>query len=115
MQLVPVTNDPDQIFTTTLEGQVVRVHLRWLDEGQSWFISVLKTDNTIIFSNTRLNSSTLIINLKLVDFNGDFVAVPTDTESLTPGRNAWGETHQLYFLTKDEATEVLDAIISANI
>ena len=112
MQKIPVTNDADQIFTTTLDGQVVRIRIVWQDQGGSWFISLLTTTEIPIISFTRVRSNITVINFKLVNFNGDFVAVPLDVTALEPGRNAWGITHELYFLTAGEAELVRDALIS---
>lgn len=115
MQKIPVTNDADQIFTTTLGGQVVRVRMTWQDQGQSWFISLLTPLEVFIFAGTRIKSNIPVVNFKLIDFDGDFVAVPVDVTTLEPGREAWGSTHELFYLTADEARQVRDALISAGI
>lgn len=111
MQILPVTNDNDQIFTTTLAGQVVRVRLTWQDTGESWFFSLLTAQSEIILSNTRIKSNFPLINFKLLDFVGDFVAVPLDVNAVEPERNAWGATHTLVYLDIDESIDVLDSLI----
>ena len=114
MQRIPLTNDADQIFTTTLGGQVVRVRATWQDQGESWFLSVLDGAGNYLFANTRLRSGVPVVNFRLIDFEGapfegDFIPVPLDVTTLEPGRNAWGATHELFYLTADEAAQVLEA------
>lgn len=111
MQILPVTNDNDQIFTTTLDGQVMRIRLIWQDQGESWFFSLLTAQSEIILSNTRIKSNFPVINFKLLDFSGDFIAVPLDINALEPARNAWGTTHTLVYLDGEETTNVLDSLI----
>ena len=112
MQEVPLTNDADQQFTTILGGQSVRIRATWQDIGESWFLSVFNDDEAPLFTGTRIKSGIPIINFKLVDFVGDFVAIVLDVGTLEPGRNAWGRTHGLYYLTGDEAEGVRNAFIS---
>lgn len=111
MQRIPITNDADQIFTTTLAGQVVRIRATWQDEGNSWFLSLLTPTEVFIFANTRIKSNIPVVNFKLIDFEGDFIAIPVDVTALEPGRNAWGSTHELYHLNTGEAEQVRDALI----
>lgn len=112
MQIIPATNDNDQIFTTTLDGQVIRLRLTWQDEGESWFLTLLTAQSEIILSNSRIKSNFPVINFRLVDFEGDFVAIPIDSTAKEPERQAWGITHSLVYLKTDEVQEVLDALIS---
>lgn len=115
MKIVPVTNDADQIFTTTLAGQVVRIRMTWQNQGQSWFMSLLTPLDVYIFAGTRVKSNIPIVNFQLLDFEGDFVAFPVDVTTLEPGREAWGSTHELLYLNAVEAEEVRDALISESI
>ena len=112
MQKIPLTNDADQIFTTTLDGQIVRVRATWQDQGNSWYLSLLDEVDNYLFAFTRIKSGIPVVNFKLIDFEGDFVAVSSDVTALEPGRNAWGSTHELLYLTDGEIQGVLDALIS---
>ena len=115
MQKVPLTNDADQQFTNVLGGQSVRIRATWQDTGASWFLSLIDDDESPLFTGTRIKSGIPVINFKLIDFVGDFVAVVLDVSALEPGRNAWGETHELYYLNSDESDEVRNAFIPSSV
>lgn len=102
MQTIPVTNDARQTFTTVLDGQEVRILLWYAD---AWYISLSYVGGVDIVNGARLNCSTPLMQSILTPFIGDIIPVPSASETSVLGRNAWGTTHILSYLTPQEVTD----------
>jgi len=102
---VPVTNDARQTFTTTLEGQNVRLTIWYQDDGTGWYITISIVGGEDIVNSARLNSSTPVLFPILSEFAGDFVPVPAVEDIGELGRNPWDNTYDLVYFTEAELKE----------
>lgn len=105
MQTIPITNDARQTFTTILENQEVRITAWYQDDGDGWYITLEHVDGRVIIQGARLNCSVPLLQDILVDFVGDIVPVPVAIETSILGRNPWGTTHTLSYLTPTEMVQ----------
>lgn len=113
-QLLPVTNDVRQSFTTVVNSQKIKLTIYYLNDdlelaSTGWFcdMELLSGTESIIISGARLRSQLQIAKNVVSDFSGGIFVVPItspheDLTSLTP----WGNTHQLVYFTEDELVEV---------
>lgn len=106
MQILPVTNDFAQNFTTVLAGMSVDIRIWYQDIGNGWFISMAFTNGKKIVSGHRINTGSPITASYLTDFDGEVICLPTVEKTEEPGKNEpWGNTHKLVYMTEDEAVE----------
>lgn len=106
MQIIPITNDAQQVFTTVLNGQAVRISAWFQTIGNGWYLSVDMIDGTPIIEGTRVNSQSPVFHGLVTEFLGDIIAVPIDTPFVEPVRDAWGVTHNLVYITPEESEEL---------
>lgn len=105
MQLIPVTNDARQTFTTVLNGQEIRITMWYQTIGGGWYISLAFVNGTSITNGARLNCSNNVMRSVLSDFVGGIVPVPAAVETSVIGRNGWNATHTLNYFTPDELVQ----------
>ncbi|MEE9451369.1 MAG: hypothetical protein V3V61_01270 [Gammaproteobacteria bacterium] len=114
-QLVSVTNDVRQTFTTIVGSQNIRLGIYFLndEDGSSadgWFcdFTLLSQTPKIITTGQRLVSKQAIAPKILSDFVGQLIIVPitNPTQDLISS-SAWGVTHQLVYFTAQEVIEFL--------
>ena len=107
MQILPLSNDFSQIFTTVLENQQVDITIRYQDIGEGWFFSMQFSTGVKIVSGYRINTGSPILKSISSDFLGEIVCVPSIEKTQEPGKDQpWGNTHTLVYLTPDESVEV---------
>jgi len=102
MDTIPVSNEFNQSFKTVLNGQAVKFTIWYQDIGAGWHCTMEFQDGTGIISGARLNSGSPMLFNTVSDFEGDIVPVPTIAPYYELGRQPWGETHILTFLTAEE-------------
>lgn len=106
MQIIPVTNDFNQQFTTALGDQNVKFRIWYQGIGDGWYMSLEYSTGEKIVSGFRINTGSPIITSALTDFVGNIVCVSTAEKRLEPGKDApWGETHLLVYLTIEESED----------
>jgi hypothetical protein len=106
MQLIPLTNDFAQKFTTVLNGQSIAIRVWYQEIGDGWFITMAFTDGGEIVAGHRINTGSPITASYLTDFVGEVICLPTIEKTAEPGRDQpWGNTHRLVYMTEAEAVE----------
>lgn len=103
MNTIPVTNDASQTFRVVLGGQEVRLSFQWSRVASAWYVSI---DG--IISGARIQSGFPIIYNLRTSFVGDLIALPIITPATNPGRDAWGDTHTMAYLTPTEMEAFLN-------
>ena len=116
-QLIQITNDARQTFTTVLNNQRVRLVIYYLDDEldvatTGWFADLILLTQMPqpITLGERLNTFTFFAQDIVSDFTGAIIPVATTypIPALTD-RNPWGVTHQLIYLSQNEIN-TLDTI-----
>ena len=117
-QIIPVTNDAYQTFTTVLNSQRVRIGVSYIADviGNStngWYINLTLLSSTpqIITLGEKLVGSQQVARSIVTDFIGSIIVIPTtspseDLTTLSP----WGDTHQLVYFTPDQLANLLATI-----
>lgn len=100
MQILPITNEPNQKFSTVLNGTELRFHFWYQDIGTGWFFDLETVAGEPIISGARINSMAPMLKSTLMDFEGDIIPVESVAEEL--GEEPWGNTHQLVYFTPEE-------------
>ena len=101
MQLVPLTTDPRQRFSTLLGNQRVEVFVWWNVLSESWFL-------TLDHGDTRVATSRQLTPWKRIirptpDLAGDLIVLAATGHDDAPlGREAWSTSHALWYMTADE-------------
>ena len=108
MQFLPINNESNQIFNTVLNGAELKFNFWYQDIGAAWYVSVFYPDETPILEAARINSESPIFATTLTEFGGDIVPFPLAAEGVEIGRNAWGVTHDLLYLTDAEIEAILE-------
>lgn len=104
MQIIPLTNDFAQKFSTVLNDQEVDIRVWWQDIGEGWFFSMSETNSDDIVNGFRIENGSPIMTSVVSDFIGDIVCIATIEKTAEPGKEQpWGNTHKLIYLTPDEA------------
>ncbi len=99
---IAVSNDARQEFTTRLNGQQVRLSIWYQDAGAGWYMSIESPFGTPITTGARLNASVPVLAGLLTSFVGDIIPISFTTPAIEPGRQAWGDTHRLVYVTPAE-------------
>jgi len=115
MQVIDLTNDKRQGFTTVLDNQRVRILLYYLSDftgvqgGDGWFINLILLSETeeIIALGERLATFERVAKNIPSSLVGAIVPVPVtipfeDLVNKTP----WDSTHKLIYLTASEFEDV---------
>lgn len=102
MQIIPVIQSFNQAFQTLLNGQDVKFRIWYQDIGEGWFCSMEFANGTKIISGARLNSGSPLLQSTVSGFEGDVVPVTTIAQYSELGREPWGATHILVYLTPEE-------------
>ena len=105
MQLIPITNTFNQSFKTSLNGQAVKFTIWYQDIGEGWFCTLEFQDGRGIISGARLNSGAPMLFNTVSDFLGEVVPVSTIATYYELGRQPWGNTHILAYLSPEEVEE----------
>lgn len=106
MQVLPLTNNFAQTFSTSLNNQSVLVRVWYQDISDGWFFSMEFTSGEKIVSGYRINTGSPILTSISSNFLGNIVCISTAEKTLEPGKESpWGETHLLLYLTQDESQE----------
>ena len=107
MQIIPLTNDYAQSFRTILNNQEVDIRVWYQDIGNGWFFSMAFSTGVKIVSGYRINNGSPILKSVLSDFSGEIICTPSGNNFAEPAmENPWGNTHNLIYLTQEEAQEV---------
>ena len=106
MQVVPITNDARQTFTTIVNGQLLKVTAWYQTVGAGWFVTLEMPDSEVLVQGARLNSQTPVLYGLVNGFNGDLVPTPIKSPYEEIPRQAWGITHQLLYITGSEMEEL---------
>lgn len=119
MQIIPVTQDKRQRFTTVLENQrldiVIYYIADYINEGQTagWFINVtlISDVNEIIILGNRLNPFQFVARGIVSSFQGAIIPLPItipfqDLTNETP----WGITHNLVYFSPTDIQLLEEAV-----
>ena len=104
MQALLLTGNARQTFNTLLGGQRVVVRVRWQPLSEAWYLTIDQEGQRVATSRQITPWERLIGPVS--SFSGDFLvlaAVGYDTADV--GRDAWTQTHALWFLTDAELAE----------
>ena len=100
MQLVNISNIPNQIFNTVLNGIDYRIQLRTIQDLT--FLSVW-VNGEVLFYNQICTPNAFVNPYNYVSQNGKFFFACTDGEY--PTYKLFNNTQRLYFLTPEEVKE----------
>lgn len=101
--IIPFDGYPNTTFTINLAGQVVRIYLKYYVPFDKWYISVRSIEGESYIESAQLVNNGLVFgDFKVPEFQGDIKCVPTAQEFGEPGRDSFGTTHNLIFLTEAE-------------
>ena len=106
MQRIPATNDASQTFQTVLNDQTVTIKLDYLPNTGCWLMTLTAADGTEYVNGARIQSGVPLLYTLSTAFEGDIIPIPLTKPARTMGRNPWGNTHQLSYLTPDELREI---------
>ena len=98
-QQIALTADARQTFRTMVGAQGVRVTAWWQPLDEAWYLSLAWLDRRPIVTGVRLTEG----GRPLRGFVTDFVGQVHVSGNGEPGREAWGSTHRLLWLTDEEA------------
>jgi hypothetical protein len=109
MQIISVTQDKRQRFTTVLENQRVDIVIYYIKDyiagNSGWFINMtlISSVNEVIVLGNRLNSFQFVARGVPTNFQGAIVPLPITVpfEDLT-GETPWGVTHNLLYFSPDD-------------
>ena len=99
-QRIPLTTRARETFRTILDGQPVRITVWWQPLDASWYMSLTKATiaREPIVTGVRLLGQGVPLAGQALNFKGQFYV-----EGLgDPGREAWGSTHKLLYLSEAE-------------
>ena len=113
MLTIPLSGSAKQAMTTTLGGRSFRLLVRWSTVMQAWYLDVHKPDGTALLSGQRLVVS-WPIRVGSPDAGGleagSFLMVLDQSgQNLEAGRDSWGVTHHLVWMTRGDALALLEA------
>lgn len=101
MQLIELSNIANQVFSTVLNGTNYRIAVRTIQDLT--FISVWK-DGKVLFYNQICVPNGFVNPYNYVSTEGKLYFACLDNEY--PNYKKFGNTQQLYFLTKDEIEQL---------
>ena len=97
-----MTVTPRQTFSITLAGQVVTITAWWQPLSELWYLSVEAVAGASIAAGRQIAPFTRLIRSEA--FQGEIVAIPRNANNTAAvGRTAWDDTHDLVYLTAEEA------------
>jgi len=113
MLTIPLSRSPKQAMTTTLGGRSFRLRVRWSTVMEAWYLDVQRPDGTALLSGQRLVVSWPIF-VGSPDAGGFeegsfLMALDQSGQNLEAGRDSWGVTHHLAWMTRDDALTLLEA------
>ena len=104
MQLLPLSPDSRQSMTVRLGDQEVRLRAWWQPLTEAWYLSLETAAGEELALGRQVSSRRPLINSPA--FAGDITAVPLLRGDTSPlGAGCWGETHQMVYLTPEEAQQ----------
>lgn len=100
MQILPISNEANQVFSTVLNGTELKFHFWYQDIGAGWFCDIEKITGEKIIAGIKINAMSPLLKSVLTDFSGDIIPVALVSEEL--GREPWSNTHELIYFTQEE-------------
>ena len=67
----------------------------------------LRIGSEALFLGRRIKAGQLVISPMLVNFNGDFIVIRTDTSAGDLSRDSWSSTHEMIYLSPADLEEFL--------
>ena len=104
MQVIPLSDTARQTLNTILGDQRVIVRVRWLPLARAWYLTVDRGDQRIATSRQLVPWERIIGPAP--PFDGDFLVLAArGQDEADVGRDAWSQTHALWYLTGAELAE----------
>ena len=108
MQIIPLTNIARQKMITILGEQQVSLQIWWQPLSEAWYLSLeAQTQLPIALGRQVSTHRRLLGERRGGGFKGEIAVVPRggeNTEAL--GREPWGATHDMVYLTEADTREV---------
>jgi len=114
MQIISVSNDARQVFTTVVNQQKIRLNIYYLKDdlavaNTGWFcnLTLLTSVPQIIVTGSRMQSRERLAKGILSSLSGTIIVLPItapfqDLTSTAP----WGITHQLVYFNLDDLQQL---------
>lgn len=105
MQRIPLIDSPRQTMQIPLGGDTMRVVVWWSPLSAHWYLSIATDAGADIALGRQITPSQRLI--RDVSYEWDIVAIPRADDIVSDiGRQGWGVTHDLYYLTGAEVASV---------
>jgi len=99
MYRIPLTKYNDQRLLVDLDNQQVRIRVRWSPLSVRWYLDLAVGNETITNGRLITTEQPLISDSRL---EGEIMAFPIRGSLDDPGYEAWGDSHDLFFITLEE-------------
>jgi hypothetical protein len=106
LPLIP--SNPDYQFSTELDGTVYVVQVRWNDRAESWFFSLLTSDEEPLISGSAIVLGS-VIGIRSLDTRvptGTFIVSDLSGENREPGFNDLGSRVVMSYFTEQEIASI---------
>lgn len=103
---VPISSEPSQVLTTTLNGEEYELAIKWSDISRRWTLDITRTsDQVLLASGLSLFLGVNILANRGLEDVGAMMLVDTSRrdEEPTDEEGDLGGRVKLYFMTPDEA------------
>jgi hypothetical protein len=122
IQIIPVSNYPDQRFRLTLEGVPLSVRVWWSafdsitadlvgdDIQGQWYLDMASTDGTIVINGMALVTGCDMLEPYAFDGLGGLWLADDEGRARDPGLDDLGVIHTLYYVPRSDRASFNSAI-----
>ena len=94
---IPLADTPAQSMALRLDGQPLRLTVRWSPTSATWLATLEAPPGSPIVTSRRLAVDEPLLGAAPSTFRGDFWLRSTDGTDAEPDEHAWGGSHTLIY------------------
>lgn len=95
---IPMTSDPWQQISVTLEDIPVAITIRWNEVASGWFWDILSTDETIDIKGLRLSPGINLMSGLALSELGRVYCIDEEAENAEPTLDGLGDRFKMWYL-----------------
>jgi hypothetical protein len=98
--IIPLTNEPIETFTMTLDGLVYRLKKQWVVIPNAWTLDIEGLVNDVSLKGLGLSTNVFLLAPHAILELGELIMIDTEAQNKDPDYDGMGTRFQLFYAPK---------------